>query len=137
MSTLNIDNVIAHLLVVEGFSNVEEVAYVSKDELLAIEGFDENIVNELQTRAKKYLEDQKQIFNQKSEELGVKKDLKEFEGLDDKSIIVLAKHNIKTLDDLADLSSDELVEILESGEVKMDKTVADNVIIEARKHWFN
>ncbi len=137
ISALNIDNVIAHLLVVEGFASVEDVAFVSKEELLAIEGFDENIVNELQTRAKKYVEDQKQIFNKKSDELGIKKDLKEFKELDDKSILILAKHNIKTLDDLADLSSDELIEILESGEVKMDKDVADNVILEARKHWFN
>ena len=137
ISALNIDNVIAHLLVVEGFSSVEEVAYVPKEELIAIEGFDENIVTELQTRAKKYIEDQKQIFDKKSEELGVKKDLKEFAGLDDKSIIVLAKHDIKNLDDLADLSSDELIEILETGDVKIDKDVADNVILEARKHWFN
>lgn len=134
MTALDIDDVIAHLLVVEGFSRIEEIAFVDPAELLAIEGFDNNLVTELQNRAKTYLEKEKEKFNKASSSLEMDETLKTFEGLSDDMILVLGQNGIKTLDDLADLSTDELIEIL--GEDKIDKIAADKVIMSARQHWF-
>lgn len=134
ISALDIDDVIAHLLVVEGFSTVEEIGLVDINELKSIEGFDDDIAIELQTRAKKFLEAAQVIFTEESKKIGIDEDLKDFEGLTSEMILTLGKNGIKTLDDLADLASDELVDIL-GGEI-ISEEEAETVIMSARSHWF-
>ncbi len=134
MKALDIDDVIAHILVVEGFTTVEEIALVSANELLSIEGFDETLVAELQNRAKKYTEEEKAKFENSAKELGIDEKFASFNELSTEFKIILANKEIKTLDDLADLSSDELCELLDN---KISKDYANNVILKAREHWFN
>src|SRR6204780_3707442 len=81
IEALDVDDVIAHLLVTEGFTSVEEVAYVALDDLASIEGFDEDIAGELQTRARNFLEEQNEMFERRRQELGVEDALAELEGI--------------------------------------------------------
>ena len=134
INALDIDDVIAHLLVAEGFTTVEEIALVNIEELNAIEGFDEDLAKELQSRAKEYLEKQQADFAKQSQKIGIEENLASFEGLTSEMILTLGENGIKTLDDLADLSSDELVEIL--GEDKLTPKQAEKIIVSARSHWF-
>ena len=133
---LDVDDVIAHLLVTEGFSSLEEVAFVPDDELTRIEGFDEEIASELKARAQAYIEEQNQKLLAKLTELGVAEDLlnSDIEGLDTETLVKLGEKDIKTLDDLADLASDELVDILGVGSMTMEE--ANTMIMAARAHWF-
>ena len=135
IDALDVDDVLAHLLVTEGFTSVEEVAFVPVEELTDIEGFDEDIANELKERATAYIEEENKKIMAKMEELGVARDLSEaeIEGLDPRKIIALAEKGIKTLDDLADLAGDELVELLGDG---LNETQANAIIMAARAHWF-
>ncbi len=134
MEALDVDDMIAHLLIAEGFTTVDEVAFVDLKELSEIEGFDEDIATELQTRAKEFVEKRNAEFAKKSKNLGISDELKSMEGLDQEMIIKLAENNVKTLDDLADLAGDELVEIL--GENVISLTEANRIIMAAREHWF-
>ena len=134
MSSLDIDDMMAHLLIQEGFASVEDIAYIALDELAAIQGFDENLANELQNRAKAYLVAKENQINTHLKELKLAKDLTSFEGLDKELLIKLGDKGIKCLDDLADLSSDELKEI--AGANMTDKQ-ADELIMKAREHWFS
>lgn len=134
MSSLDIDDMMAHLLIQEGFASVEDIAYIALDELAAIQGFDENLANELQNRAKAYLVAKENQINTHLKELKLAKDLTSFEGLDKELLIKLGDEGIKCLDDLADLSSDELKEI--AGANMTDKQ-ADELIMKAREHWFS
>jgi N utilization substance protein A len=136
IDALDVDDVLAHLLVTEGFTSVEEVAFVPMEELTDIEGFDEDVANELKERATVYLEEENKKISVRMEELGVSQDLVEAEidGLDPKKIITLAEKGIKTLDDLADLAGDELVEILGADVIK--EGPANAIIMAARAHWF-
>lgn len=134
MEALDVDDMIAHLLIAEGFTTVDEVAFVDLKELSEIEGFDEDIATELQSRAKEFVEKRNAEFEEKSKDLGISDELKTIEGLDQDMIIKLAENNIKTLDDLADLASDELIEIL--GENTISEVDANRVIMAAREHWF-
>ncbi|SDH38234.1 transcription termination factor NusA [Roseospirillum parvum] len=134
IEALDVDDVIAHLLVAEGFAKPEEVAYVDLSELTGIEGFDDDIAEELQNRALVWLDEQSRLLEERGAELGVAEDLKTAEGLTPQMILKLAEQGVKTLDDLADLASDELVEIL-GGEL-MDEGEANKVIMAARAHWF-
>lgn len=134
MDALDVDDMIAHLLIAEGFMTVDEIAFVDLQELAEIEGFDEDIATELQNRAKEFVEKRNAEFAKKSKDLGIAEDLKSLEGLDQDMLIKLAENNVKTLDDLADLASDELIEIL--GENILSETEANRVIMAARKHWF-
>jgi N utilization substance protein A len=134
IAALDIDDVIAHLLVVEGFQSVEDVALIDLAELKAIEGFDENLASELQNRAKAHIEKEKAKFAEESEKIGIAADLSSFEGLDQDDILKLGGSGIKTLDDLADLASDELIEIL--GGDRLAKDEAEKIIMKAREHWF-
>ncbi|MGE3334788.1 MAG: transcription termination factor NusA [Rhodospirillaceae bacterium] len=136
IDALDVDDVLAHLLVTEGFTSVEEVAFVPIEELTDIEGFDEDVANELKARATAYIEEENKKIAARMEELGVSEDLAEaeIEGLDPKKIIVLAEKGIKTLDDLADLAGDELVEILGADVIK--EGPANAIIMAARAHWF-
>ncbi len=135
MEALDVDEMIAHLLIAEGFSTVDEIAMVDLNELSQIEGFDEDIATELQNRAKEFVEKRNEDFAKKSKQLGIDKKLTEIEGLDKDMILTLAEKGIKTIDDLADLASDELMEML--GENVLTEAEANKVIMAARKHWFD
>jgi N utilization substance protein A len=132
MLDLDVDEVIAHLLVTEGFSSLDEIAMVSMEELTSIEGFDENLSNELITRAKSHIEKLKKENLEILKKAGVEDYLLENKFISVDQLIVLNEKNIKTRDQLADLSNDELIEIL----VEIDKVKADEIIMDARKHWF-
>ncbi|NBC96813.1 MAG: transcription termination/antitermination protein NusA [Deinococcus-Thermus bacterium] len=134
MDALDVDDVIAHLLVAEGFTRVEEVAFVDLDELTEIEGFDPDIAAELQQRAANFLAEQDRIALEKLESLGVTQDLVDVEGLSPAMLVKLGENDVKTLDDLADLASDELREIVGSDQLTEDQ--ANDMIMAARAHWF-
>ena len=136
IDTLDVDDVIAHLLVTEGFTTIEEVAFVPENELQAIEGFDDDIATELKARAQAYIEEQNQKLLEKLSELGVTEDLLnvEIDGLEIEMIVLLGENGIKTRDDLADLASDELIDILGVGIITSEQ--ANDIIMAARAHWF-
>ncbi|GHF33679.1 transcription termination factor NusA [Seohaeicola zhoushanensis] len=108
MDTLDLDEFFAQLLVAEGFTNLEEVAYVDLDELLVIEGVDESTAAELQARARDYLEAQNKAALENARALGVEDSLVEFEGLTPQMIEALAKDGVKTLEDFATCADWEL-----------------------------
>ncbi len=134
MEALDVDEMIAHLLIAEGFSTVDEIALVDLKELSDIEGFDEDVAKELQARAKEYVEKRDQEFEEKSKSLGIDDKLQAVEGLDRDMLLTLADNNIKTIDDLADLAADELIDIL--GENTISVQEANRIIMNAREHWF-
>ncbi|WP_417720558.1 transcription termination factor NusA [Salipiger sp.] len=108
MDTLDLDEFFAQLLVSEGFTNLEEVAYVDQDELLVIDGVDESTALELQTRAREHLEAQAAAALANARELGAEDSLIEFEGLTPQMVEALAKDGIKTLEDFATCADWEL-----------------------------
>ncbi len=108
MDTLDLDEFFAQLLVSEGFTNLEEVAYVEQDELLVIDGVDEGTAEELQTRAREHLEEQAKKALANARELGAEDSLIDFDGLTPQMIEVLAKDGIKTLEDFATCADWEL-----------------------------
>ena len=134
IEALDVDEVIAHLLVAEGFRSVEEIAETSIRELGQIQGFDEDVATELRNRAQSWLDAQKQKLVDRQAELGIASDLMELEGVRPEWIVKLGESGIKTRDDLADLAGDELVEILGPGAI--ETTVANEIILKARAHWF-
>ena len=113
VSSLDVDETLAQLLVSEGFGSVEEVIETDKSELLSIEGFDEEIATELIERAKKYITDKDAENQEKIESMKVSSDLSKFELLSKAMIVKLAENDIKTLDDFAGLTTDDLVGYLE------------------------
>ena len=108
IETLDVDEFFAQLLVSEGFANLEEVAYVEIDELLVIDGVDEDTAQELQTRAKEFLDEQANKALERAKELGVEDSLVNFEGLSPQMLEALAEDGIKTLDDFATCADWEL-----------------------------
>ena len=110
VDALDVDDVIAHLLVTEGFTSVEEVAYVPEEDIISIEGFDEGLAQELRARASAYLEAESDRLSKRRIELGVEDALEELSGISAAMLITLGEAGIKTLNDFADLASDELVE---------------------------
>ena len=135
IEALDVDEMIAHLLIAEGFSTVDEIALVPLTELAEIEGFDEDVAAELQKRAKDFIAKRNEEFAEKSKTLGIDEQLKTVEGLDQDMILTLAGKGVKTLDDLADLAADELMEML--GENVLSEVEANKVIMKAREHWFS
>ncbi len=133
IDALDVDDVIAHLLVTEGFSSIEEVAFVPLEDLSGIEGFDEDIANELRTRAQTYLTEQEERLTSRRKEVGVDDALGSLPGLSVAHLVALGEKGIKTLDDLADLAGDELVDMLDK-KITMDD--ANAAIMAARAHWF-
>src|SRR6201998_2074092 len=111
IDALDIDEVIAHLLVTEGFGSLEEVAFVPVEDLAEIEGFDVEVAGELQERARSALERRDREYESRFRELGVADDLASLEGLSPGMLVALGEAGIKTLDDFAGLSGDELVEM--------------------------
>ena len=134
VEALDVDDVIAGLLVTEGFEGVEDLAATPVEELAAIEGFDEGIAAELQRRAEVALERKATELEDKRRALGVADDLAGLEGLSPAMLVALGEKGVKTLDDLADLASDELIEIV--GADAMDEDAANAIIMAARAHWF-
>jgi len=133
MSALDIDDMMAHLLIQEGFASVEDIAYIALEELTDIEGFDEGLATELQNRAKAYLVAKEAQIAERLKELNLAKDLTEFEGMTNELLVKLGDKGIKCLDDLADLAGDELMEI--AGD--MTEKQANEMIMKAREHWFS
>ncbi|MDR7334610.1 transcription termination factor NusA [Roseateles asaccharophilus] len=127
---LDVDAEVADILIAEGFTSLEEVAYVPMQEMLEIEAFDEDTVTELRTRAKDALLTMEIAKEEKVEE--VSQDLRDLEGVTPELLAKLAAGDINTRDDLADLAVDELVDL--SG---MDEAAARALIMKAREHWFN
>ncbi|MDB9872357.1 transcription termination factor NusA [Alphaproteobacteria bacterium] len=136
IEALDIDDVIAHLMVGEGFVSIEDIADASLDELKVIEGFDIDIASELSERAKSYMKIENERVESSLKKLKVSDDLYNFDKLSKQNILVLAENEIKTLDDLAELDSEELYNIL-GKEVFPNEEVAGSVIMSAREHWFS
>lgn len=134
MNAIDVDDVIARLLIAEGFRKVEDIAETSVSEMGSIEGFNEDIGAELISRAQNYLAAKAAELKTKQDELGLKDDLISFEGLTPDQIMQLGTAGVKSLDDLADLAGDELVEIL--GKDSITETDANALIMKARAHWF-
>jgi len=139
MDALEVDDVLAHLLVAEGFSSVEEVAYVPVEDLVGIEGFDEELAAELRNRAHAYLSELEEENNRRLQELGMADDLMQLPGLTSAMLVVLGNAGIKELDDLADLAADELTNnedgLLRDFGLSADE--ANALIMAARAHWFD
>ena len=126
---LDVDAEVADILIAEGFTSLEEVAYVPMQEMLEIEAFDEDTVTELRTRAKDALLTMEIAKEEKVEE--VSQDLRDLEGVTPELLSKLAEGNINTRDDLADLAVDELVEL-----AGLEEAAARALIMKAREHWF-
>ena len=105
MEALDIDDVMAHLLVAEGFSSVDEIAFTGLEELTQIEGFVEDIAEELQNRALVYTEAERERLSGRRIELGVSDELAEMAGLTASIVVTLGENEIKTVDDLGDLDT--------------------------------
>jgi N utilization substance protein A len=128
---LDVDQEVAEVLVQEGFTSVEEIAYVPLDEILMIEGFDEEISNELRSRAKDALLTQAIASQEDLSSANIADDLLGMDGMDDGLALELAKKEILTMEDLAEQSVDELMDI-----EGMDEEKAGKLIMEARAPWF-
>ena len=147
VSSLDVDETLAQLLVSEGFGSVEEVIDTDKSELLSIEGFDEEIATELIDRAKKFLSDKDDENQTKIKNMKVSNDLIQFDLLSKAMVVKLAENDIKTLDDFAGLTTDDLIGYLEvkgdknskvTGlleEFNLTREEGDQLIMEARKIW--
>ncbi|AJC22108.1 transcription termination factor NusA [Pandoraea pulmonicola] len=129
MQRLDVDEEVADILIEEGFSSLEEIAYVPLNEMLEIEAFDEDTVHELRNRARDALLTQAIATEEKVE--GVALDLKSLEGMTPELLAKLAEHEIQTRDDLAELAVDELTEM-----TGVDEEAAKALIMKAREHWF-
>ena len=130
-SKLDVDDDIAGILVENGFTTVDEIAYIPEEELLNIEGFDIDIVTELRNRANDTLLTSA-LAKVDGDVEGPNQDLLALEGLEPDLANKLAQHNIISLDDFADLSVDELIEILP----ELQESMASELIMRAREHWF-
>ncbi|MHA0329015.1 transcription termination factor NusA [Sphingomonas melonis] len=153
---LDVDETLAQLLVAEGFGALEEVAYVELDELAGIEGFDEDLAQELQSRAQEALDRREAVARDERRALGVEDALADMPYLTEAMLVTLGKAGIKTLDDLADLATDELVEKKRAeprrrnedapkrpepkggilAEYGLSDEQGNEIIMAARQHWF-
>src|SRR6202007_207651 len=153
---LDVDETLAQLLVAEGFGALEEVAYVEAAEIASIEGFDEDLAAELQSRASEALERREEANRTLRRELGVSDDLTTIPYLTEAMLVTLGKGGIKTLDDLADLATDELIQKKRQeprrraedapkrpedkggvlGEYNLSEEQGNEIIMAARAHWF-
>ncbi len=150
---LDVDETLSQLLVAEGFGELEEVAYVSIDELASIEGFDDDLAAELQNRAQEALDRREAAAREERRALGVEDALAEMPHLTEAMLVTLGKAGVKTLDDLADLATDELIakkrvdqrrrrsETTEDkggilAEYGLTEEQGNETIMAARAHWF-
>ena len=128
---LDVDEMIAHLLITEGFRTIEEVAFVDLAELSGIQGFDADLAAELQGRAKIYIEKLEQEYRDTGSALGMTDDLLFFDFVKRPTILALGRAGVRNLEDLADLASDELIEIL--GADNMSERLAGRIVMKARE----
>jgi N utilization substance protein A len=138
IDALDVDDVLAHLLVTEGFTSVEDVAYVPIEDLLSIEGFDEDIANELRARAQNFLTEQEKKLTEKRRELGVADEVAALPGLTPAMLVTLGEAGIKTRDELAEYAGYELSDPAD-GILKgfnLSEEDANGIITAARAHWF-
>ena len=153
-SELDVDETLSQLLVAEGFTSLEEVAYVPVEEIASIEGLDDDIASELQNRATEALERREAASREERRALGVEDALAEIPNLTEQMLVTLGKAGVKTLDDLADLATDELIQkkrveprrrepsnrpedkggIL--AEYGLSEEQGNEIIMAARAHWF-
>ncbi|MCC7006685.1 MAG: transcription termination/antitermination protein NusA [Ottowia sp.] len=130
MQKLDVDEEIADILISEGFGSLEEIAYVPVAELMEIDAFDEGTVNELRNRARDTLLTMELVKEEKTAE--VSQDLFSLEGMTSELVARLAESDIKTRDALAELATDELIQLTDLSEDQ-----AKSLILKAREHWFN
>ena len=142
---LDVDETLSQLLVAEGFTSLEEVAYVELSELADIDGFGEELAAELQSRATEALERKEAAAREERRGMGVSDELAEIEGLTEAMLVILGKNGVKTLDDLGDLATDDLVGRANratgapDGFLRgqgLDEASANRIIMAARAHWF-
>lgn len=150
---LDVDETLSQLLVAEGFSELEEVAYVAAEEISSIEGFDEELAEELQNRAKEALDRKEAAAREARQALGVEDSIADMPHLTEQMLVTLGENGIKTLDDLADLATDELVakkrvdprrrdnkRTEDKGgilaEYGLNEEQGNEIIMAARAHWF-
>ena len=131
MDKLEVDEEIAGILVSEGFSTVEEIAYVPAAELLAVEGFDEDIVEELRARARDALLTEALAVEEEIEDHKPTEELLSLPGMDEHTAYILASRGVVSRDDLAELAVDEIIDI-----EGMDEEDAATLIMATRQHWF-
>ena len=148
VKSLEVDETLGQLLVAEGFSSVKEISQASLDEIIKIEGIDENTANELKERAAEYLVKEKENIEKKLKDLGVNDDLINHKGLTPGMLLTLGEKKIKTLKDFAELSTDELIGGYDEKkgirykiegyleEFALTNNEADNLIINARNIVF-
>ncbi len=129
IEALDVDETIAQLLVSEGFAVIEEVAYVELEELSDIQGFDEETANELQMRAREYLEEQAEKADARRRELGVADELAEMEGVLPSMLVAFGENDVKTMEDLAGCATDDLLGWYETvdGERKREPGILDGM----------
>ena len=108
MAGLDVDDMMAGLLVSEGFASIEEIAFVDVAELMEIDGLDDETAQELQARAKDFIEEQNKKLDEKRKELGVDDDIVAMEGLDLKMVVTLGENDVKSVEDLAGCATDDL-----------------------------
>ncbi|MFN7169272.1 MAG: transcription termination factor NusA [Pannonibacter sp.] len=144
MDSLNVDEMVGQLLATEGFTSVEEVAYVDLEEIAAIEGFDDETAEEIQERARDYLAEQEAKLDEERRALGVADELRQIDGLTTAMLVALGKDGIKTIEDLAGCATDDLVGWSErkDGETKrfpgtlsafeLSRTEAETMVMAAR-----
>lgn len=132
MDKLQVDEDVAAILVQEGFSSIEDVAYIPENEMLEIEDFDKEIVEELRNRAKNCLLTQALESEEKCSNNEPADDLLNMEGMTRELAYILASHEVITMEDLAELAVDDLLEITE-----LDQEEAAKLIMKAREPWFN
>ena len=138
MNILDVEDVIAQLLVTEGYESVESIINESASNLEKIEGFDEKLSQELIQRAKNYILSEEEKNNKIINEKKLSEDLKNLEGINNKMLALLAKNNIKNLDEFADLSNFDLLDNQEGifKDLGLDETLVNNMIMKAREKWF-
>ena len=138
IKALDVEDVIAQLLVTEGYVSIDSVVNESITNLEKIEGFDNDLAEELMQRAKNYMSIEEEKNIKIINEYNIDEDLKNLEGINNKMLALLAKHNITNLDNFADLSNFELLDskggILRS--LDLDETIVNNMIMKAREKWF-
>ena len=109
MNALDVDEFIAQLLASEGFTSVNEVAFVDPTEISSIEGFDEDTAEEIQTRAREHIEQREAELQKRCEELGIKDDLREVEGLSIEMLVALGENEVRNVEELAECATDDLI----------------------------
>lgn len=131
VEALDVDDVIAGLLVQEGFGSIEDIVQAPDEELAEIEGFDESVAAELKRRAETFIEKRDAEMDEKRRSLGVDDVLIDVGGFSPAMMVTLGEKGVKSLEDLADLAGDELVEIL--GAEALDEETANAIVMEARR----